>query len=167
MEKSSIRVIGYIDGFNLYFGLRTKYNRRLLWLNLQKLMVNLLQNGQQLICTKYFTSKISSPFDKRRRQETYIEALKTLDLFKIYYGHYQYHESRCKECGHIHTSSQEKMTDVNIAVELMKDAFQNRFDTAILLSADSDLVPPIQSILMLFPKKGLLSLSRPLVLLKP
>ena len=30
----------------------------------------------------------------------------------------------------------EKMTDVNIAVELMQDAFQDAFDTAILISAD-------------------------------
>lgn len=32
------------------------------------------------------------------------------------------------------------MTDVNIAVEMMRDAFQDRFDAALLISADSDLV---------------------------
>jgi uncharacterized LabA/DUF88 family protein len=32
------------------------------------------------------------------------------------------------------------MTDVNIAVELMQDAFQNKFDTALLVTANSDLV---------------------------
>ena len=45
------------------------------------------------------------------------------------------------------------MTDVNIAVEMMRDAFQDRFDTALLLSADSDLCPPVRTIRELFPKK--------------
>jgi len=38
------------------------------------------------------------------------------------------------------------MTDVNIAVEMVKDAYNDVYDTAILISADSDLVPPIQTI---------------------
>ena len=38
------------------------------------------------------------------------------------------------------------MTDVNIATHLLVDAFQNKYDKAILISGDSDLVPPIQMI---------------------
>jgi uncharacterized LabA/DUF88 family protein len=45
------------------------------------------------------------------------------------------------------------MTDVNIATELLTDAFQDQFDTALLVSADSDLVPPVESIRRLFPAK--------------
>jgi uncharacterized LabA/DUF88 family protein len=45
------------------------------------------------------------------------------------------------------------MTDVNIAVELLQDAFQDAFDTAILISADSDLIAPIMAVKRLFPKK--------------
>ena len=45
------------------------------------------------------------------------------------------------------------MTDVNIAVELLTDAFKEDFDLAFLISADSDLVGPIRSIKQLFPKK--------------
>ena len=45
------------------------------------------------------------------------------------------------------------MTDVNIAVQLMTDAFQDRFDTAILISADSDLVSPVRAVRRLFPSK--------------
>jgi uncharacterized LabA/DUF88 family protein len=45
------------------------------------------------------------------------------------------------------------MTDVNIAVELMQDAFLDRFDTAILISADSDLVGPVVAVEKLFPGK--------------
>jgi len=45
----------------------------------------------------------------------------------------------------------EKMTDVNIAVEMMSDAFQGRLDTALLVSADSDLTAPVAKTRRLFP----------------
>lgn len=45
------------------------------------------------------------------------------------------------------------MTDVNIAVELMADAFLDRFDLALLVSADSDLVGPVNTVRQLFKQK--------------
>ena len=59
----------------------------------------------------------------------------------------------CRLCGGLDIIPHEKMTDVNIAVEMMRDAFQERFDTALLLSADSDLCPPVRMIRELFPAK--------------
>jgi len=49
------------------------------------------------------------------------------------------------------------MTDVNIAVEMMSDAYQDRFDVALLVSADSDLVGPVKAIHHLFPRKRVVS----------
>jgi len=45
------------------------------------------------------------------------------------------------------------MTDVNIASQLIKDAFTNEFDKAIIVSGDADLVPPINIIKQYFPNK--------------
>lgn len=59
----------------------------------------------------------------------------------------------CNVCGNIAPIPSEKMTDVKIAVELLSDAYQNKFDTAILISADSDLTAPVKRILSLFPNK--------------
>jgi uncharacterized LabA/DUF88 family protein len=53
------------------------------------------------------------------------------------------------------------MTDVNISVELMKDAFRDRFDIAFLISADSDLVSPIRTVRQLFPRKKVISIFPP------
>ena len=58
-----------------------------------------------------------------------------------------------RKCGHTYTTHREKMTDVNIATELLSDAFTDRFDVALLISADSDLVGPIQRVRLLFPDK--------------
>ena len=52
----------------------------------------------------------------------------------------------CYKCGHKCGQSEEKKTDVNIAVRLLTDVYDDRFDTAIVISGDSDLVPPIKSV---------------------
>ncbi len=147
------RVIIYIDGFNLYFGLREKGWKKFYWLNLKKLAENLLNQAQDLIEVKYFTSRVSFPPDKVKRQGTFIEAIETLPNVKIYYGNYQSNKSECKKCGYVSMIPSEKMTDVNIAVELLSDAYEDKFDTAILVSADSDLIAPIRTIQRLFKDK--------------
>ena len=48
------------------------------------------------------------------------------------------------------------MTDVNIAMELLVDAQQDRFDTALLVSADSDLTGPVIKVRSLFPKRRII-----------
>jgi uncharacterized LabA/DUF88 family protein len=45
------------------------------------------------------------------------------------------------------------MTDVNIATEMLSDAFADQFDVALLISADSDLVSPVRKVRHLFPDK--------------
>lgn len=115
--------------------------------------MNLLKENQQLIVTKYFTARISGPPDKQKRQSTFLEALSTLTDFNIYYGHYLSSTVRCNKCGRKWLDFEEKMTDVNIATEMLTDAFEDRFDTAILISADSDLVPPIRTIKRIYPRK--------------
>ncbi|MBI5653675.1 MAG: NYN domain-containing protein [Chloroflexi bacterium] len=81
------------------------------------------------------------------------DALGTLTDFSIYFGHFLSDQVTCARCGHTHQTHHEKMTDVNIAVEMMTDAFQDRFDVALLVSAGSDLVAPIRAIRQLFPRK--------------
>jgi len=147
------RVMAYIDGFNLYFGLKSKDWRRYYWLDLQKMVQNLLKSNQVLDYTKYFTARISGPPDKQKRQTTYIEALETLPNFQTFYGKYQNIPRTCRRCDYREVVPIEKMTDVNIAVELLSDAFRDLYDAAYLISADSDLVPVIASMRSLFPQK--------------
>ncbi len=155
------RVIAYIDGFNLYYGLRAKGWKRFYWLNLRQVALHLLKPDQTLVATKYFTTIVTSPEDKNRRQATYLEALATLPDFHIHYGHYLADIVTCRNCGHTYTTHHEKMTDVNIAIELLSDAFEDRFDVALLISADSDLVGPVQRVRRLFPQKRVVAIFPP------
>ncbi len=159
------RVIAYIDGFNLYHGLRESKLRRYYWLNLRALAENLLRTGQHLVFTKYFTSRISGAWAgdapdrakylnaERKRQSDFLEALDTLAEFKRYEGHFLGKAIRCRACGASWRTHEEKMTDVQIASEMLTDAFEDQFDTALLLSADSDLVPPTLAVQRLFPEQ--------------
>jgi hypothetical protein len=159
------RVIAYIDGFNLYFGLKSKGYHRYYWLNLQALAENLIRPYQKLVMTKYFTARISGPHpadkpedakkmeEKRRRQADFLEAVGTLSSVSIYYGHYIGGIIQCRNCRHTWPDHEEKMTDVNIATEMLVDSFDDRCDTVLLISADSDLVPAIRGIKKLFPAK--------------
>jgi uncharacterized LabA/DUF88 family protein len=159
------KLIAYIDGFNFYYGLREKGWRKYYWLNLTRLVKNLLKANQDLVQTKYFTARISAGDDnvplwlrkkmeaKRRRQATFLEALATLNNFQIYEGHYLGKTVSCKKCGNTWNTHEEKMTDVCIATELLVDAFQDAFDTALIISGDSDLVPPINAVKEKFPSK--------------
>jgi uncharacterized LabA/DUF88 family protein len=147
------KVITYVDGFNLYFGLKEKGWKRYYWLNLVALAKGFLKPGQTLQKVKYFSSRITMPADKAKRQNEFIEALETIPEISIYYGKYQNNDVTCNKCGHIMLKPNEKMTDVNIAVEMLADAFMDSFDVAILISADSDLTGPIKHIRKLFPAK--------------
>ena len=147
------RVIAYVDGYNLYYGLREKRWKRFYWLNIQAMVGHLLKLPQTLLATKYFTTIVRQPDAKRRLQAVYLEALRTLSDFQIFYGHFLSDAVVCRNCGYTYEAYHEKMTDVNIAVELMTDAFQDRFDMALLVSADSDLISPIRSVQSLFNSK--------------
>lgn len=158
------RVIGYVDGFNLYFGLRAKGWRRYYWLDPHLLFINLLKRDQALVAVKYFTARISAhprDPDKHRRQGTWLEAVESRPLTSVYYGHYLPKPQQCKKCGATWMAHEEKMTDVNIAVELLRDAYDDAFDTALVVSADSDLAPPVEAVVTRFPAKRVIVVAPP------
>ena len=146
------RVIVYVDGFNLYFGMKDAGFDYCKWLNLVLLVENLLKPNQVLVQVKYFTSSVSNDPDKQKRQITYIEALKSVGV-NIYYGNYQADKIKCKRCNNVWPKFNEKMTDVNIATQILIDAYQDKYDMAMLISGDSDLVPPITAVHEIFKNK--------------
>lgn len=153
------RLISYIDGFNLYFGLRAQGWRKYYWLDLVALSTSLLRHGQQLEHSHYFTARIRTNGRNAadmRRQNIYLEALGTLPDLSIHYGHYLEKQKQCRNCGASWSDYEEKMTDVNIATQLLCDAYEDRFDTALIVSADSDLTTPVKQVRTHFPHKRII-----------
>ena len=161
-QNGDRRVTVYVDGFNLYYGLRSKDWQRFYWLDIRALSENLLRPGQHLAGVRYFTTRITGNEQaKRRRQSIYIEALESCGDVEIHYGHYLAKRRECRNCGLRWTVYEEKMTDVNIAVQLLGDAQDDVFDTAIVLSADSDLAGPVEAVLRRYTGKRVVAVFPP------
>ena len=165
------RAIVYVDGFNLYFGLRAatggekKLTKRIYWLDIQKLSERIVQS-RQLVAVKYFTARIKGNPQKEIRQSAFLDAIhwhcKKVQTIE---GRYLLRDMICRRCHRVSTDiacphcktinklPEEKKSDVNIATQMLKDAYENLFDTAYLISADSDLVPPIEVIRSMSPPK--------------
>ena len=139
-------VIAYIDGFNLYHGLRDRYGHRYLWLDLVQL-VRHLRPHDSVVAVRYFTAVVRNDPPAQARQQAYLDALRAHSgsCLQIVHGRYQAKQQACRRCGAAWTSYEEKETDVNIAVSLVADADAATADLAVLISADSDLCPAIRT----------------------
>ena len=150
-----MRVAAYVDGFNLYFGLKDAGFKRFYWLDVVALSRTLLKPEQRLVATHYFTARIRDNgrnVTDQKRQNTYLEAL-ALQGAQCQFGHYLEKTRECRRCRSTWMDYEEKMTDVNIAIQLLSDAFDDVFDVALVISGDSDLTMPIRRVRQRFPGK--------------
>lgn len=148
-----LRVRAYIDGFNLYHGI-VRANR-LHWLNLTT-FTEKLNGGFPVDKVIYCTARVSSTPDdpnKNQRQHAYLLAVTAAcPNVEIIYGQFRKHDkvkplAGCKQsptcCVNV-VIREEKGSDVNLASRLLHDAHLGRFDRAIVVSGDSDLVEPVR-----------------------
>jgi uncharacterized LabA/DUF88 family protein len=147
------RVAAYVDGFNLYFGMRSKGWHRYYWLDIASLCRNLTLPHQTLVSAKYFTARIAAPPDKARRQNAFLEANEEVGRCELFFGQYQDTQRECKACGAVATVPQEKMTDLLIGLEMLSDAIDDIYDACLLVSGDSDLVAAVRKVREVRPKK--------------
>ena len=154
--KRKERVIVYVDGMNLYHGIRSAGILSNLWLDVRALSMSFLRPGQVLHGVKYYMSRFSSDGEDVgmvRRQGIHMKALETLGDLELIEGKFQGKKGLCRRCGNEWQTFEEKMTDVNIAVEMVCDAEDGIFDTALLVSGDGDLTGPIARVLSRHPEK--------------
>lgn len=138
--------MAYIDGFNLYHGLHED-GRRHLWLDLEGLVRSLLKPGQELVSVRYFTARVRNNPDSEQRQNMYLKALAAHgSILDIRYGRFQEKSMRCRRCTGSWTTYEEKESDVALAVSLVGDGLNRLFDTALIVSADSDMAPAIREL---------------------
>lgn len=155
------RVAFYVDGCNLYYGLRQSGLRRYYWLDLASLAQNFLKPGQTLVATKYFTAIVKGDPGKSERHTTYIDALNALGRVEVVAGFFQQEPVFCGNCRIRRPIPKEKQTDTNIATSMVVDAYQDAWDVAFLVWGDADLVPPIAAIRGRFPEKRVFVASPP------
>jgi hypothetical protein len=149
--------IAYIDGFALYYGCykgeRNRGNAGLKWLNLRALAEALLPE-EDFALIRYFTARVRDlPDDPQRasRQDVYLRALAGQPALHIHQGNFHRNKReaqlvRCPEGVDPQQTvwvMQEKGSDAAMVTHLLMDAFDNRFDVALVITNDSDFVEPI------------------------
>lgn len=119
------------------------------WLNLVQ-MCQKLRVDEDVLKVKYFTSLVFGQ-ETQNRQLRYLQALNTtMPVFESRMGRFKSSRLKCRHTlclfsGDRHyETSVEKRTDVNIAVEMAKDAYDNACDVQAVISGDSDLVPAVE-----------------------
>lgn len=139
-KNSKNRVAIYIDGSNLYHKLKDlsipnkthyDYEKLCLW----------LARDREIISCRYYIGVVRAKEDdergqKLRREQQKLFAHLTKQNFTIKRGYLM------NNGGAYH----EKGVDVQIAVDMLIGAYENLYDTAILLSSDTDLIPAIKKI---------------------
>lgn len=177
-----MRAIFYIDGFNFYY-LRTKNQPQHKWLNLKILADKIVPPGTVVSRVNYYTAAVSGKLDPDapRRQQALFSALATIPEVNVVKSRFLYSE---KWAGLVHPpeakppgtvwvppypdvvkvrKSEEKGSDVNLGVHLVRDAFTDAFDVAYVLTNDTDLVEPIRIVTKEVGKRvGIVAPCRPI-----
>lgn len=162
--RRAMRTVAYIDGFNLYYRM-LKARPALKWLNPVALMRGVLDRNHEILVVNYYIARVSARGhdpDAPARQATYLNALATLPEVRIHEGNFMVSEpwmqlaspAAAKPAGYTWNlpepslvkvvKYEEKGSDVNLAAHLVRDAFTNVFDTAVVVTNDSDLIEPIR-----------------------
>jgi uncharacterized LabA/DUF88 family protein len=155
------RVNVYIDGMNFFHGLKKmRYTdpdwQKFYWLDVVKFFDHFILPGQTLQKVFYF-SAIDHVQMRSIRQFKLFSAIKLVnpDRFEVIYGKYYKKSLKCKICTSRYNTHEEKRTDVNVCAYMMSDCALNNVDAIMLVTADSDLITPIELIRRDYPNKNL------------
>ncbi|MDD5589379.1 MAG: NYN domain-containing protein [Candidatus Nanoarchaeia archaeon] len=143
----------FIDGFNFYHSLHdNKLYHKYKWIDYYKLASLFIKKTDTISGVYWFTALANWNPEKRQKHQLLIRASE-LSNVQIIYGEFKRKDKYCTLCKRYFISREEKMTDVNIAIYLFDMAYHDTYDKAIIVSADSDLIPTIKAVHKNFPTK--------------
>lgn len=130
------RVAIFIDGSNLYNGMRE---------NLQNTRVNLaefikqLQRDRRLVRCYYYNAPLTDDYDEELRdgQARFFESLRRIPYVTVRLGRlHRRHDGALVEKG----------IDVAIAVETLALAYEDAYDSVVIVSGDGDYVELVEAV---------------------
>jgi uncharacterized LabA/DUF88 family protein len=140
------RVSIYIDGSNLYFSIKKRFNCKL---DIEKFCKKLAKNNH-LVQIKYYIAPVGESNPKMyAEQQRFFEKLRKIGNFKIVFGRLEKHKEDGKEF------YVEKATDVNLALDMVLDAQADLYDEALLISNDGDFSGALKAVSGRFGKKAI------------
>ena len=129
------RIALFIDGSNLYHALKSDFgDAKIDFAKFAAKLVGL----RDLVRIYYYSAPLDQTREPQRArdQQKFFDQLQKVPYLTLKLGRL---EPRS------HGTLIEKGVDIVIAVDLLRFAFNNMYDTAILVSGDSDFVPAVQA----------------------
>ena len=138
------KVALFIDGSNFYYGLKSVYGdkKHLTNFNFLKLGEILAGKNRDLLRIYYYNAPLdynSNP-EAYAKQQKFFERIKLMDKVKLILSRLQ--KRKIKGTNKFYYVV--KGDDIHIAVDMVKGAYENTFDTAILVSGDGDFVHAVE-----------------------
>lgn len=135
------RVAVYIDGSNFYGYLKDKEINfpKGTKFDFKKFVDFLVSDKRELISKRYYTGVFRN-FDGSKKSESLVSGQQKF-FTNIEKDGFIIKRGRIMPFGNVY---KEKGTDVKISVDLIVGAVDNLYDTAILVSSDTDLIPAIR-----------------------
>jgi len=156
MDNKKEKVAIIFDGSNFYHILKNKNVGIQVTLQYQyRRIAEWLANGREIISIKYYVG--IARFDKNNPEHSQRLVSGQQKLF-VKLGEQNVELVRgymMKNDGTYH----EKGVDVKIAVDMMIGAYENLYDTVILISSDTDLIPAVEKVIKLKKKVEYVGLS--------
>lgn len=148
------RVSAFIDGFNLYHAISALQRDHLKWLDLRKLCEAFAPAPQfDLRHVYYFSAYATWRPSAYKRHRTFIAALTATGVTPVL-GKFKEKERRCLRCKQSWRTHEEKESDVNIALYLLRGATRDEYDRALVMTQDSDIAPAVEMVRSEFPNKS-------------
>lgn len=138
LKEKPIRVGFYIDGFNVYHHIRRMNKPMFKWINYRKLCQFFISSeNHEIVCIKMFTTPpIHMPGDVQNRHKLFQEVQSNYCGVELILGKFKQQTHQV----------QEKQTDINMAVNIIDDAVEDKVDLICIMTNDSDFVPVINFI---------------------
>jgi len=129
------RVAIFIDGSNFYHGLKSNIGNTSI--DFAKLG-EVLCRGRRLVRTYYYNAPVDQTREpeRYRSQQRFFERLKRTPYLSLKLG-------RLERRGDTFV---EKGVDINIAVDMLRYAYEDTYDTAILISGDGDFAVAVEAV---------------------
>lgn len=139
------RVIVFIDGNNFYFGLRKLYgkNKNLKYFDFED-FAEFLSGKNKVVSIYYYNALLDKEHnsEKYESQKEFFKKLKKIPNFNLVL---------CKLLKRNITGTDQvyyiiKEDDINMAVDMVENAWDDKLDIAVLVSGDGDFVPAVRSV---------------------
>ena len=134
---SKERIFIIIDGNNFYHRLKELKLKNLLSFDYEKFVEFLIRGEKIVISKNYYIGAVREERDNPKSKELMIGQRKLTG--KLQKEGWVVKFGQLLKDGDYH----EKGVDVQIAVDLLIGAYENLYDTAILVSSDTDLIPAL------------------------